>query len=75
MTKEEIVIFKQKIQETILPVAENMSQEQIIELIELVEKQNPNLPSGFGNLLLEQINILKYNNINKAKNIDKKRLF
>ncbi len=59
MTKEEELQFLDIIKETIMPYAQNMSEEQIKNLIETVQKQNPNLPFGFGNMLLEQIRLLK----------------
>ncbi|AXH15086.1 hypothetical protein [Malaciobacter mytili] len=59
MTKEEELQFLEIIKETIIPYAQNMSDEQIKNLIETVQKQNPNLPFGFGNMLLEQIRLLK----------------
>lgn len=61
MTKEEIQIFKEKIAETIMPAANNMTEEQIHKLVKQVEKENPDLPMGFSKMLLEQILILKYN--------------
>ncbi len=61
MTKEEEVQFLETIKETIIPYAQNMSDDQIRNLIETVQKQNPNLPFGFGNMLLEQIRVLKEN--------------
>ncbi|AXH09819.1 hypothetical protein CP960_07580 [Malaciobacter halophilus] len=60
MTKEEEQEFIDKIKETIMPYAQNMTEEQIQTLIETVQNQNPNLPMGFGNMLLEQIKFLKY---------------
>lgn len=64
MTKEEIQIFKEKIVETIMPAANNMTEEQIKNVIKQVEKNNPELPNGFANMILEQILILKYNKKN-----------
>lgn len=64
MTKEEIQIFKEKIVETIMPAANNMTEEQITNVIKQVEKNNPELPIGFANMILEQILILKYNKKN-----------
>jgi len=65
MTKEEIEIFKNKITETIMPSAANMNQEQIKNLIQKIEKENPQLPTGFSNMVFEQILILKYNKQDK----------
>ncbi len=59
MTKEEIQEFTNKINETIIPMAENMKDDEIKDLIKHVEKENPELPEGFGNMLYEQILILK----------------
>jgi len=65
MTLEEEKEFKQKIQETIIPLAVNMTEEQIKNIIQTVEKANENLPRGFGSMLFEQIMIHKYNMRNK----------
>lgn len=59
MTKEEITEFKVAIATTIMPMVQNMREEQIKDIIKMVEKDNPNLPQGFGNMLLEQIIIMK----------------
>lgn len=59
MTKEEIQEFKNKIRETIMPMAENMKDEDIKELIKHIDKENPDLPTGFSNMLYEQILIMK----------------
>ena len=63
MTTEEIQQFKQKIMETIIPLAINMTEEQIKNIIDSVERENPNLPNGFGAMLLEQIIVHKYNRL------------
>ncbi|AXX92479.1 hypothetical protein CPU12_09430 [Malaciobacter molluscorum LMG 25693] len=60
MTIEEQQEFIDKIKETIMPYAQNMTKEQIENLIKTVEKQNPNLPFGFADMLLEQIHFIKY---------------
>lgn len=60
MTTEEISQFRRKISETIMPLAANMKDVDIKELIEHIEKENPELPEGFGNMLYEQVLILKY---------------
>ncbi len=60
MTTEEISQFREKISETIMPIAQNMKDADIKELIEHIEKENPELPEGFGNMLYEQVLILKY---------------
>lgn len=63
MTTEEIQQFKQKIMETIIPLAINMTEEQIKNIIDSVERENPNLPNGFGAMLFEQIIVHKYNRL------------
>lgn len=62
MTKEEQQEFKNKIKELILPFALNMTEEQIRNVISTVEKQNSELPKGFGAMLFEQIMLHKYKN-------------
>lgn len=61
MTNEEIQQFKDKIRETIMPMAQNMKEEEIKDLIKHVEKENPDLPEGFSNMLFEQIVMMKQN--------------
>lgn len=61
MTKEEIVEFQEKIAQTIIPVAVNMTEEQIKKVIDNVSKENPELPKGFAKMVFEQILIQKYN--------------
>ena len=61
MTSEEIQEFKSKIEETIMPVAINMQDEDIKDLIYHIEKENPDLPAGFANMLYEQVLMLKHN--------------
>lgn len=65
MTQEEETLFREKIKETILPLAVNMTEEQIKNIITSIEKANENLPRGFGSMIFEQIMIQKYNNLNK----------
>lgn len=60
MTNEEIDQFKLEIYNTILPQVINLPEEKIVQIIKLVEKENPEMPAGFGNMLYEQILILKY---------------
>ena len=60
MTKEEEQEFIEKIKETIMPYAQNMTEEQIKSLVHTVQNQNQSLPSGFADMLLEQIRFLKY---------------
>ena len=61
MTIEEEKEFRQKIKDTIIPLAINMTEEQIKSIILAVEKSNTNLPVGFGAMLFEQIIVHKYN--------------
>jgi len=63
MTQEEVQEFKETIATTIMPVVKYMTEEQIKLIIADVEKNNPNLPKGFSNMLYEQILIMKYNEI------------
>ena len=66
MTKEEEKEFKQKIVETIMPIANNMTENQIRTIIQNVEKTNEDLPAGFAAMLFEQIFINKNNSLNKT---------
>ncbi len=61
MTQEEIREFKETIAKTIIPLAQNMTEEQIKIIINNVTKDNSELPKGFGNMIYEQIMIMKYN--------------
>ncbi len=61
MTLEEQQQFREKIKETIIPLAINMTEEQIKNIISTVEKSNTDLPVGFGAMLFEQILVHKYN--------------
>ena len=63
MTIEEEKEFRQKIIDTILPLAINMTEDQIKNIIKVVEKENTSLPIGFGAMLFEQILINKYNKL------------
>ncbi|MCT7509493.1 hypothetical protein [Aliarcobacter cryaerophilus] len=65
MTIEEEQIFIDKIKETLLPIVIYMKEEEIKKIILSVEEQNENLPEGFGNMLFEQLIILKYNRLGK----------
>jgi len=65
MTLEEEKEFRQKVIETILPLATNMTEDQIRSIILAVEKDNPNLPDGFGTMLFQQIIVYKYNKLNR----------
>ncbi|MFK2821750.1 hypothetical protein [Arcobacter sp. YIC-80] len=68
MTLEEQEEFKQKIAETILPVAVNMTEEQIRIVILNVLKDNEEINPAFGDMLFEQIMVYKYNLNNKNSN-------
>lgn len=65
MTLEEEQIFIDKIKETILPIAIYLDDEAIKKIIKSVEEQNETLPKGFGDMLFEEIIILKYNRLGK----------
>ncbi len=65
MTIEEEEIFIDKIKETLLPIVIYMKEEEIKKIILSVEEQNENLPEGFGDMLFEQLIILKYNRLGK----------
>ena len=65
MTIEEEQIFIDKIKETLLPIVIYMNEEEIKKIILSVEEQNENLPEGFGDMLFEQLIILKYNRLGK----------
>ena len=55
MTLEEEKEFKNKIIETIIPIAINMTEDQIKNIINIVESENSEIPDGFGAMLFEQI--------------------
>ncbi len=65
MTLEEEREFRQKVIETILPHAVNMTEDQIRNIIQNVEKENGNLPNGFGAMLFQQLIVYKYNKLNR----------
>ena len=65
MTIEEEQIFIDKIKKTLLPIVIYMKEEEIKKIILSVEEQNENLPEGFGDMLFEQLIILKYNRLGK----------
>ncbi|MCT7496453.1 hypothetical protein [Aliarcobacter cryaerophilus] len=65
MTIKEEQIFIDKIKETLLPIVIYMKEEEIKKIILSVEEQNENLPEGFGDMLFEQLIILKYNRLGK----------
>ena len=53
MTLEEEKEFRQKVIQTVLPLAINMTEDQIRSIIQNVEKSNEDLPSGFGAMLFQ----------------------
>ena len=65
MTLEEEKELRQKITDIILPIAMNMTEEQIRNIILTVEKENKDIQSGFGAMLFEQIMVQKYNKLRK----------
>jgi len=65
MTNEEQLIFVDKIKDTILPIAIYLKDEEIKKIIQEVEKANDTLLQGFGDMLFEQIIILKHNRLGK----------
>lgn len=65
MTREEEKEFRQNVTNTILPLAMNMTEDKIRMIIQNVEKDNADLPEGFGAMLFEQIIVHKYNKLNK----------
>ncbi len=66
MTFEEEKELRQKITDTILPLAANMTEDQIRSIIMAVEKDNSEIQSGFGAMLFEQIMVQKYNRLRKS---------
>ena len=65
MTLEEEKELRQKITDTILPLAANMTKYQIKKIILTVEKDNKEIQEGFGAMLFEQIMVQKYNRLRK----------
>jgi hypothetical protein len=65
MTIEEEKEFRQKITDTILPLAINMTEDQIRNIILTVEKENSEILEGFGAMLFEQIMVQKYNKLKR----------
>ena len=61
MTKEEEQEFRDKVTQTIFPLINNMTEDQIRQIMISVEKDNPNLPEGFADMLFQQIMVYKYN--------------
>jgi hypothetical protein len=66
MTIEEEKELRQKITDTILPLAMNMTEDQIRNIIMSVEKENENIQAGFGAMLFEQIIVQKNNRIRRS---------
>jgi hypothetical protein len=66
MTFEEEKELRQKITDTILPLAVNMTEDQIRSIIQAVEKDNKDLQQGFGAMLFEQIMVQKYNRLRRS---------
>jgi hypothetical protein len=65
MTIEEEKELRQKITDIILPLAMNMTEDQIRNIIISVEKDNENIQKGFGAMLFEQIMVQKNNRIRR----------
>ncbi|PUE63865.1 hypothetical protein [Arcobacter caeni] len=61
MTLLEEKELRQKITDTILPLAMNMTEDKIRTIILAVEKDNKDLQEGFGAMLFEQIMVQKNN--------------
>ena len=61
MTLLEEKELRQKITDTILPLAMNMTEDKIRTIILAVEKDNKDLQEGFGAMLFEQIMVQKSN--------------
>ena len=66
MTFQEEKELRQKITDTILPLAVNMTEDQIRSIIMTVEKNNSEIQEGFGAMLFEQIMVQKYNKLRKS---------
>ena len=65
MTIEEEKELRQKITDSILPLAMNMTEEQVRNIISTVEKENNDIQAGFGEMLFEQIMVQKYNKLRR----------
>lgn len=59
MTIQEQQQFLEEIDKSIIPLAINMTQDQVVNIIKQVEKSNPDLPVGFANMILEKILVAK----------------
>ena len=65
MTIEEEKELRQKNADTILPLAMNMTEDQIRSTIIAVEKDTKDLQEGFGAMLFEQIMVQKSNRLRR----------
>ena len=65
MTLEEEKELRQKITDSILPLAMNMTEDQIRSIILAVEKDNNDIQPGFGAMIFEQILVKKYNRLRR----------
>ncbi|MBY0540621.1 MAG: hypothetical protein WCR78_04785 [Arcobacteraceae bacterium] len=65
MTLLEEKELRQKITDTILPLAMNMTEDKIRTIIVAVEKDNKDLQEGFGAMLFEQIMVQKNNRLRR----------
>jgi hypothetical protein len=61
MTKQEEQEFRDKVTQTIFPLVNNMTEDQIKQIMISVENDNPELPTGFADMLFQQIMVYKYN--------------
>ena len=61
MTLVEEKELRQKITDTILPLAMNMTEDKIRTIILAVEKDTKDIQEGFGAMLFEQIMVQKSN--------------
>jgi len=66
MTLEEEKELRQKITDSILPLAMNMTEDQIRTIIFSVEKDNTDIQPGFGAMLFEQVMVQKYNRLRRS---------
>jgi len=61
MTKQEEQEFRDKVTETIFPLVNYMTEDKIKQIMISVENDNPDLPTGFADMLFQQIMVYKYN--------------
>lgn len=64
MTKQEEKEFRDNVTKTIFPLINNMTEDQIKQIMISVEKDNPQLPVGFADMLFQQIMVYKNNKLN-----------